>query len=74
MCMLVFVYRYMQILLTKADSHYWSALFEGGEERSYRQLLADAVNADEPVVSHGTNTRQRTYPRLATCTCFSCHR
>ena len=34
------------MLLTKAEGGaWWKALFEGGEERSYHELLQEAVHA-----------------------------
>lgn len=33
------------MILPKDDRSYWKALFEGGEERSYYQLLQEAVQA-----------------------------
>ena len=42
----------LHLILPKQDGSWWKSLFEGSEERSYHQLLQDAVDADEPVVPY----------------------
>ena len=37
----------VHVILPKDDRSYWKALFEDGEERSYYELLKEAVDAGE---------------------------
>ncbi|CAD7697348.1 unnamed protein product, partial [Ostreobium quekettii] len=40
------------VMMPKDDGHYWKGVFEGGEEKSYMEVLQDLVSADEPVVPY----------------------
>ena len=42
----------LHIVLPKDDSQFWRALFEGGEAKSYYEVLQELVNADEPTPSY----------------------
>lgn len=36
-------------MIPKDDSLYWRSVFEGGQEKSYYEVLKELVTADEPV-------------------------
>lgn len=40
------------IMLSKDDSYFWKALFEGGEEKSHFEVLKELVSADEAAPSY----------------------
>ncbi|KAL6766940.1 hypothetical protein ACKKBG_A37985 [Auxenochlorella protothecoides x Auxenochlorella symbiontica] len=42
----------LHILLPKAAPGWWKALLRGGAERTYHELLHEAVHADEPVTAY----------------------
>jgi hypothetical protein len=42
----------VQFLLPKDEPFYWKALFEGGEEKGYYEILREAVDADEPLTPY----------------------
>ena len=37
----------VQIMLPKDDAQFWRSLFEGGEEKSYYEVLQEMVNAND---------------------------
>ncbi|GAX80713.1 hypothetical protein CEUSTIGMA_g8148.t1 [Chlamydomonas eustigma] len=45
-------YTVLHVMMPKDEPHYWRSLFEGSEEKSHMELLKEAVEADEPVVSY----------------------
>lgn len=45
----------VHVMLGKAEERWWRALFKGGEERSYRELLREAVDADGGAVGQLQN-------------------
>ncbi|KAK2080846.1 hypothetical protein QBZ16_000700 [Prototheca wickerhamii] len=42
----------LHVLMPKRAGGWWKALTKGGTERSYHELLHEAVNADEPVTAY----------------------
>ena len=42
----------VEICIPKDDSHFWRSLFEGGEMKSYYEVLQELVHADEPTPSY----------------------
>ncbi|QDZ19821.1 hypothetical protein HOP50_03g23370 [Chloropicon primus] len=42
----------IEICIPKDDNHFWRSLFEGGQMKSYYEVLQELVHADEPAQSY----------------------
>ena len=42
----------IELCIPKDDTHFWRSLFEGGEMKSYYEILQELVHADEPIPSY----------------------
>ena len=42
----------IEICIPKDDKHFWRSLFEGGQMKSYYEVLQELVHADEPAQSY----------------------
>jgi tetratricopeptide (TPR) repeat protein len=42
----------IDLCIPKDDTHFWRSLFEGGEMKSYYEILQELVQADEPIPSY----------------------
>lgn len=49
----------LQVLLPKARPGWWKALSKGGQERSYHELLHEAVHAGGWAPFYGSGLRER---------------